>query len=101
MIFLILKTLELLNNSNSGVLGLDKAENHKLAIYLETFTPSMNPCRLQGGIALSVVPFPFFFSAVFSSEINPEMTCNSFDRELTSTANKRNILSFHQLVCCR
>ena len=60
-------------------------------------------CRGLQGVknTLSVALFSILFSAVLFLNINPEMTCNPFNRELTSTTNKRNNLSIHLLVCCR
>jgi len=60
-------------------------------------------CRGLQGVknTLSVAPFSILFSAVLFLKTNPEMTCNPFNRELTSTTNKRNNLFFHPLVCCR
>ena len=54
-----------------------------------------------GKNTVSVAPFSVLFLPFLHMKINPEMTCNQIHTELTSTTNKRNNLSFHQLICCR
>jgi len=47
-----------------------------------------------GKNTISVAPISVLFLPFLLLKINPEMTCNPFHTELTSTTNKRNNLPF-------